>query len=192
VIRVLIVDDHPALRTGVWSMLRVEPGFQPAGAVADADDALEHAEGVRPDVILLDYRLQGDNGMLLCHRLQALEPRPRVLVYSAYPEAELTVPALLAGAHGVINKAEPPDKLVEAIRRVHRGRTVFPSIGAERLQASAARLDVEDRAILAMRVERTPIDEIALTLGMDEAALDDRLRAMIVRLAPAVREAAAG
>ncbi|MGH2978942.1 MAG: response regulator [Solirubrobacterales bacterium] len=191
-IRVLIVDDHPALRTGVWSMLRVEPGFQPAGAVSRAGDALEHAAAVRPDVILVDYRLPGDNGLLLCHRLQALDEKPRVLVYSAYPEAELAVPALLAGADGVINKAAAPDALMDAIRDVSRGRPVFPHIGPERLHASAARLDAEDLAILGMRVDRTPLGEIARTIGMDETALDDRLRGMITRLAPAVRERAAG
>jgi DNA-binding NarL/FixJ family response regulator len=190
VIRVLIVDDHPALRTGVWSMLRVEPGFQPAGAVSDADDALEHAASIRPDVMLVDYRLPGDNGLLLCHRLQQLEHAPHVLMYSAYPEAELAVPALLAGADGVVSKATAPDVLVDAIRRVSRGRTVFPAIAAERLQASAARLDPEDFAILGMRVDRTPLGEIAATLGIEPRMLNDRLRAIITRLAPPVRESA--
>jgi DNA-binding NarL/FixJ family response regulator len=189
-IRVLIVDDHPALRTGVWSMLRVEPGFQPAGAAAGADEALEHAAAVRPDVMLVDYRLAGDNGLLLCHRLQELEHPPRVLVYSAYPEAELAVPALLAGADGVVSKASAPDMLVDAIRKVSRGRTVFPAIGIQRLQASAARLDPEDFAILGMRVERTPVGEIAATLGIEPQTLSDRLRVMITRLAPPVREPA--
>jgi DNA-binding NarL/FixJ family response regulator len=192
VIRVVIVDDHPALRTGVWSMLRVEPGFQPAGAASGADDALEHAAAERPDVMLVDYRLQGDNGLLLCHRLQSLEQRPRVLVYSAYPEAELAVPALLAGADGVMSKAAAPDTLVDAIRRVARGRPVFPHIGPQRLQASAARLHADDLAILGMRVDRTPLSEIAGTLGLEESALDERLRAMIMRLAPPVREPASG
>jgi DNA-binding NarL/FixJ family response regulator len=191
VIRVLIVDDHPALRTGVWSMLRVEPGFQPAGAVSGADDALEHTAAVRPDVVLVDYRLPGDSGLLLCHRLQQMQEPPRVLVYSAYPEAELAVPALLAGADGVINKAAAPDALVTAIRNVVKGRPVFPHIGPERLQASAARLDQEDIAILGMRVDRTPVGEIADTLGIEENALGDRMRAMITRLAPPVREPAA-
>lgn len=173
-------------------MLRVEPGLQPAGAVSDADEAMDHAVAVRPDVILVDYRLPGDNGLLLCHRLQELEHPPRVLVYSAYPETELAVPALLAGADGVVSKATAPDVLVDSIRRVSRGRPVFPAIAAERLQASSARLDPEDFAILGMRVDRTPIGEIARTLGIEPRTLNDRLRAMIVRLAPPVREPAAG
>jgi DNA-binding NarL/FixJ family response regulator len=171
-------------------MLRVEPGLQPAGVASDADEAIEHAAAVRPDVLLVDYRLPGDNGLLLCHRLQEVQHPPRVLVYSAYPEAELAVPALLAGADGVISKATAPDVLVDAIRGVSRGRTVFPAIAAERLQASAARLDPEDFAILSMRVDRTPIGEIASTLGIEPYTLNDRLRAMITRLAPPVREPA--
>jgi DNA-binding NarL/FixJ family response regulator len=190
-IRVLIVDDHPALRAGVWSMLRVEPGLQPAGAVEGADEALEHTAAVRPDVALVDYRLPGDNGLLLCHRLQSLPQPPRVLVYSAYPEAELAVPALLAGADGVISKAAPPDALVTAIRNVFKGKPVFPHIGPERLRASAARLEAEEIAILGMRVDRTPVGEIAGTLGIGHQQLDNRLRTMITRLAPAVREPAA-
>jgi DNA-binding NarL/FixJ family response regulator len=160
--------------------------------VSGADDALEHTTAVRPDVVLVDYRLPGDSGLLLCHRLQSLQEPPRVLVYSAYPEAELAVPALLAGADGVINKAVAPDALVTAIRNVFKGRPVFPHIGPERLRASAARLDEDDIAILGMRVDRTPATDIADTLGIEEATLDDRLRGMIMRLAPPVKEPAAG
>jgi DNA-binding NarL/FixJ family response regulator len=142
-------------------------------------------------VVLVDYRLPGDNGLLLCHRLQSLQQPPRVLVYSAYPEAELAVPALLAGADGVISKAAPPDALVTAIRNVFKGRPVFPHIGPERLRASAARLEAEEIAILGMRVDRTPVGEIAGTLGIERQQLDNRLRTMITRLAPAVKEPAA-
>jgi DNA-binding NarL/FixJ family response regulator len=92
----------------------------------------------------------------------------------------------------VVNKAAPPDALVEAIRNVYRGRTVFPHVGPERLQASAGRLEAEDLAILGMRVDRTPLDQIAGTLGLGQGALDDRLRAMIMRLAPAVRDRVPG
>jgi DNA-binding NarL/FixJ family response regulator len=188
VIRVLIVDDHPALRAGVWSMLRVEPGLQPAGAVSDADDALEHTAAVRPDVILVDYRLPGENGLVLCHRLRELDDPPRVLMYSGYPEAELAVPALLARADGVLSKAAPPDTFVDAIRDVARGRSVFPHIGPERLQASASRLEVDDLPILGMLVERTPLPEVAATLGLGSEQLDARLHAMIRRLAPRVHD----
>ena len=187
-IRVLIVDDHPALRAGVWSMLRVEPGLQPAGAVSGADDALEHTAAVRPYVILVDYRLPGENGLLLCHRLRELDDPPRVLMYSGYPEAELAVPALLARANGVLSKAAPPDTFVDAIRDVARGRAVFPDIGPERLQASASRLDVDDLPILGMLVERTPLSEVAATLGLSPDQLDARLHAMIKRLAPPVHD----
>jgi DNA-binding NarL/FixJ family response regulator len=190
-IRVLIVDDHPAVRAGVWSMLRVEPGLQPAGAVSDADEALERTAAVSPDVVLVDYRLQDGNGLLLCHRLHKLPGAPRVLVYSAYSETELAVPAFLAGASGVLSKGATPDALVEAIRSVARGRRVFRPIRPEHVQAAATRLSPDDLPVLGMLVQGTPLQEVATTLGLSPEQLTARLYAMIARLAPA-REPVAG
>ena len=109
-IRVLIVDDHPAVRAGLWSMLRVEPGLQPAGVVSDADEALARAAAVRPDVVLADYRLPHGNGLYLCRRLNEIGSAAQVLVCSANSAAELAVPALLAGASGVLGKGLRPTR----------------------------------------------------------------------------------
>ena len=136
-IRVVIVDDHPVVRAGVWSMLRVEPGLQPAGAAADAAEGLQRVTAVRPDVVLVDYRLGHGNGLLLCQSLHELATPPRVLVYSAYDETELAVPALIAGASGVLSKDARP-------MRSWRPSAVSPGVGVcsrrsipERVHAAA-------------------------------------------------------
>ncbi len=183
-IRVLVVDDHPALRAGIWSILRVEPGYHPAGAVSDADQALDRVAALKPDVALIDYRLQRDDGLALCHRLRALDDTPGVLMYSAYPAQDLAVPAMVAGASGVLSKSAPPDALMDAIRMVARGRRVFPHLAPELVHAAAARLSPDDLPILGMLVDGTPVPDVAATLRMSREQVTARVRVMIGRLAP--------
>jgi DNA-binding NarL/FixJ family response regulator len=165
-------------------MLRVEPGLQPAGAAADAAKGLERATAVRPDVVVVDYRLGHGNGLLLCQSLNQLAMPPRVLVYSAYDENELAVPALIAGASGVLSKDAPADAFLEAIRRVARGRTVFPPIGPERVHAAAARLSPDDLPVFGMLVGGTRLRDVATTLDLTPKRVAARLDAMLAVLGP--------
>jgi DNA-binding NarL/FixJ family response regulator len=183
-IRVLTVDDHPALRAGVWAMLRSEPGFQPAGAVAEPAEALERAAAVRPDVALVDFRLGRGNGLQLCHDLRRLERPPRTLIYSAYGERVLTVPAMLAGACGVACKDSPPDVLMDSIRRVARGQRVFPPLTANWIRAASRKVPACDLPIFGMLVEGTAMEDVGSTLGLEAAEVSARIEAMIGRVAP--------
>jgi DNA-binding NarL/FixJ family response regulator len=181
-IRVCVVDDHPALRTGLWTVIRSEPGMVFEGSASGADEALELIGQVRPDVVLVDYQLPKEDGLLLCQRLKALRDPPKVLVYSAYSDSALAIPALLAGADGMVSKAAPADELLDTIRRVARGRTALPPISPALIGASAAKLDPEDVPIFSMMMDSTSLSQVAEVMGVEEGELSAHLRAILGKL----------
>ena len=113
-IRVLLVDDHPAMRTGLAAVLAAEPGMVVLGAAASAEELSPALNRTKPDVVLLDYHLPSSDGLVLCRMLKRAVPAPGVLLYSAYADASLAIPAILAGADGLLNKAAPAKELYDA------------------------------------------------------------------------------
>jgi DNA-binding NarL/FixJ family response regulator len=180
-IRVLVVDDHPAVRAGLVAILRTEPGLVPVAAAADPDGALTEARRRHPDVALVDYHLREGDGLLLCWDLKSLPAPPRVLIYSAFADANLGLPAAIAGADGLVDKGTPTHDLFERVRTVARGGTAL-QVTAEAMTAAAARLETRDLPILGMLMERTPTAEIAKVLRLDEGELGSRVEAMLRRL----------
>ncbi len=154
-IRMLLVDDHPALRTGLTAVLRAEPGLVPLGTAASEDELWPALNRTKPDVVLLDYHLPPADGLVLCRRIKRTMPPPAVLLYSAYADASLVIPALLAGADGVVNKGAPANELYDAIRTVARGEKVMPPITRELLDSAQGRLDPEDIPVLMMALDGT-------------------------------------
>jgi len=182
VIRILIVDDHPAMRAGLTAVLRAEPGFVPLDAATSDKDLWPTLNRTRPDVVVLDYHLPGDDGVVLCRAIKRRLPAPAVLLYSAYADAALTIPARLAGADGVVSKSVPANELYDAIRRVARGERVLPPLSRELLDDAGNRLDADELPILGMTLEGTPLLEIAATLGVEPAQIAHRIDRMIKRL----------
>jgi two-component system response regulator DevR len=182
VIRVCVVDDHPALRTGLWTVIRCEPGMGFAGSASRTDEAVRLVERVQPDVVLVDYQLPEEDGILLCQRLKSLPDPPKVIVYSAYSDAILAIPAILAGADAIANKAVLADELLDTIRLVARGRRAMPPVSSGLRETSAAKLAPEEVPVFSMVMDRTPLAEIAETTGIDERELGARLRAMLGKL----------
>jgi DNA-binding NarL/FixJ family response regulator len=181
-IRMLLVDDHPALRTGLTAVLRAEPGLVPLGTAADEEELWPALNRTKPDVVLLDYHLPPADGLVLCRRIKRTMPPPRVLLYSAYADASLVIPAMLAGADGVVNKGAPAPELYDAVRTVARGERVMPPLSRELLDAAHARLDDEDIPVLMMALDGTPEGEIARTIGVPAEEMAHRLDRMIARL----------
>jgi DNA-binding NarL/FixJ family response regulator len=182
VIRILIVDDHPALQAGLLAVLRSEPGLVPVGTASGEFDMWPAIQRSRPDVVLLDYHLPPSDGLQLCRRLKRLVHAPAVVLFSAYADSRLVVAAMLAGADGLINKATPALELYDAIRTVAGGDTVMPAIGPAAHEAAAQALEPDDLSILGMALDGVPRDEIARVLRLAPETLSDRLDAMIARL----------
>ncbi len=179
---VMIVDDHPAVREGLSSMLHVEPGLATVALAASAREALAEAVRFRPAVVVVDYHLPDEDGLALCLRLKAGPTPPAVLLYSAFADDTLTVLAVIAGADGLVSKTADPDDVVAAVAAVARGERLDVATTRQVMEATGSRLDPADLPILGMLVHRTPPSEIAATLQISEEWLTARRWAMLACL----------
>ena len=103
-ITVAIVDDHHAIRLGLRAALLSEAGLEPVGSAANAGETEVLLYRTRPDVVLLDYHLPGMDGLTLCRRIKSDIPAPAVILYSAFADPSMTVPAIVAGADAIVHK----------------------------------------------------------------------------------------
>jgi DNA-binding NarL/FixJ family response regulator len=181
-IRVAIADDHHAVRLGLQTAIDAEPGLTLAGSASNAAELAPMLYRNQPDVLLLDYHLPDGDGLTLCRTIKSDVPAPRVILYSAFAESSMTVPAIVAGADGVVHKGVQPRELFHAIRKVAGGGDALPPVSGDLLAAAGLALDDEDLPILGMLVERTPTSEIAETLRLDTADVKQRIMRMLGRL----------
>jgi DNA-binding NarL/FixJ family response regulator len=138
VIRVLIVDDHAVVRSGVRLLLDAEPDIETVGEAGDGPEAIAGARRLRPDVILLDLTLPGDSGIDVLPGLRAVAPEARVLVLSMHDDPQYLRAAFAAGASGYVLKDAADAELVQSVRDVHAGRQyVHPAMGARLARAEA-------------------------------------------------------
>jgi DNA-binding NarL/FixJ family response regulator len=121
VIRILVVDDHPIVREGLVSVLADEPDFEVVGASGSAEEALDLAERLHPDVLLLDLELPGMSGIEALSHLARRAPQVRVLVFTAYDADEQVFGAIRAGARGYLLKGASAGEIARAVRTVHGG-----------------------------------------------------------------------
>jgi len=182
VVRVAVVDDHAAIRLGLTAAVEAQPGLVCAGVAANAEEMYPLLHRTRPDVVVLDYHLPRVDGLELCRRIKSDVLAPAVLLYSAYADAALVVPSLVAGADGVVHKSASTRELFEAIRVVASGGLSMPPLIPELLAAAGAALHAQDRPLLDLLVEGTPRGELAVSLGLSTSALDERIGDMLARL----------
>jgi DNA-binding NarL/FixJ family response regulator len=181
-IRVLVVDDHPAVRAGVRELLAAQPDIPTVTAVANARDAMSAARAQPFDVAIVDYHLPDRNGLALTRQLHTLPAPPRVLIYSAFADTSLAVAALVAGADGICDKSRADTDLCHAIRAVAGGVPVLPAMRPQAMRAITARMETDDLPILAMLVGRVAPEDIAHVLGISLGWLEARRWAILQRL----------
>jgi DNA-binding NarL/FixJ family response regulator len=122
VISVLIVDDHPVVRTGLEAILRTEPGLSPVGSAQDGPGLWRLLRRTRPDVVVLDRNLVQEDGLEICRALRAEPAAPAVVMYTVDPGDDLREQALAAGAAAVVDKGADPAILLDALRVAGRRR----------------------------------------------------------------------
>ncbi|HEU4701772.1 MAG TPA: response regulator transcription factor [Conexibacter sp.] len=173
-ISVVIVDDHHAVRLGLHAALTSEPGVAPVGAAASAAELAPLLYRCRPDVVVLDYNLPDADGLKVCRDVKATVPAPAVIVYSAFADDAMTIPAIVAGADGILDKGVPARELFTAIHAVVAGHKALPPVTRDQLLAAGAVLDAEDLPVLSMLVEGTSPRAIAEALRLDDRTLHRR------------------
>lgn len=121
-IRVLVADDHPVVRSGIKDILADLPDIAIAGEAENGHEALDKVRNESVDVVLLDISMPGKSGIDVLHRIRRERPDVHVLVLSIYAEDQYAIRLLRAGASGYMTKESAPDQLVTAIRDVAKGK----------------------------------------------------------------------
>lgn len=176
-IRVLLVDDQPLLRTGFRMILESQPDFEVVGEAGDGAAAVRRVAEVDPDVVLMDVRMPGTDGLDATREIVARHPRSRVLVLTTFDTDEYAVSALRDGASGFLLKDVPPAELLSAIRSVANGDAVVSPRVTRRL------LDAYARSLPDPRRAAPPLD------GSSLAALTEREREVLSELAQGLSNA---
>jgi DNA-binding NarL/FixJ family response regulator len=132
-IHTLIADDHPLFRDGLRALLESVPDMQVVGEAASGDEVLTRAATLQPDVILMDIKMPGLNGIEATRRILQTNPHIRVLILTMFEDDESVFAAMRAGARGYLLKGAVQEETLRAIRAVASGEAIFGPAVAERL-----------------------------------------------------------
>ena len=184
-IRVLVVDDHPVVRQGLRTFLDVQDDLTVVGEAADGAEAVAVADELRPDVILLDLKMPGADGVEALRGLRASGNPARVLVITSFTEPAAVLPAVRAGAAGYVYKDVDPPALAAAIRAVHAGHVLLHPDVARLLAAGESptvHLTPRERDVLAGIARGRANREIARDLGLSEKTVKTHVSAVLTKL----------
>jgi DNA-binding NarL/FixJ family response regulator len=181
-IRVLVVDDHPAVRLGIRRLLGDQPDFVLAGVTGTAEAAISIAEREPIDVVVSDYHLGSRNGLWLSRKLKRLSGPPRVLIYSAFADGTLAAGCVVAEADGLVSKGRVGAELCDAIRGVARGWRLPPHVPQPLAGMMRDRLDPGEQAIFGMLLAGIAPAEVARTLDLSRSELESRLSSLLGKI----------
>jgi len=203
-VRILVVDDHPLTRDALASLL-AQGGFQVVGEAADGSEALELAERLQPDLVLLDLSMPGLDGLAVLPRLRAACPRCEVVVLTASGTEENLLAAIRGGAAGYLLKSEPPERIVAFLHGVAKGEAALSGEVARRLLDQvriggrrgggvpdhiAGALSAREVEVLLLLDDHLSTDDIAKRLYISEHTVRSHVKSLMRKLGVSSRREA--
>ena len=175
--KVMLVDDHPIMRSGLRDVLEASGRFEVVGQAGDGEEAVRTVGELEPEVIVMDVIMPNKDGIDACREIQEFLPETRVLMLTASSEEDAVIEAIAAGATGYLHKYSRPEELVQAVLDVAEGRLripdkviskVFAMVRADRELASrqaSAKLTALERDVLTLFASGTSYSEMADVRG---------------------------
>jgi NarL family two-component system response regulator LiaR len=200
-IRVLIVDDHAVVREGLRTFLELQDGIEVVGEASDGTEALEQAEQLEPDVVLMDLVMPRLDGVGAMRQLRERSPQIRVIVLTSFLDDDRLLPAIQAGAAGYLLKDVEPTELAQAVRTASAGQAMLnPAVAARLVEAIAEnrapgvqpeRLTRREQEVLEQIAHGRSNKRIARELGISEKTVKAHVGHMLAKLGVADRTQAA-
>lgn len=190
-LRVVLVDDHEVLRAGTRQILETADDITVVAEADDGDSALRMVKELQPDVVLVDIRLPGDSGIEVARQVSSSSPDCKVVILSAYDDANYLHAALAAGVAGYLLKTMPRDELINAVRAAGLGTTVLDASMMSQLTQSpshssagneGASLTTRERQVIELVAEGLPNKAIASRLGISARTIEGHLNHVFAKL----------
>jgi NarL family two-component system response regulator LiaR len=196
-IRVVIVDDHAVVRSGLKFFFMASDEFELVGEAADGEQAVQLCAQVRPDVVLMDLLMQGYSGIDATRAIRKCCPQVQIIALTSFEESELVQGALAAGAIGYLLKNVSADELTDAIRAAYAGRPTLAPEAAQALirvathhQPPGHDLTPREREVLALMVEGLNNPEIARRLVVSLSTVKFHVSGILSKLGASSRSEA--
>jgi DNA-binding NarL/FixJ family response regulator len=183
-VRVLVVDDQQLVRDGIASLLGIQPGIEVVGTAADGHEALQRAADLDPDVVLMDVRMPGLDGVEATRALRRTRPSCRVVMLTTFDDDQYVTLALRAGADGYLLKDLGAAELADAVRLAHRGVAQLDAAVARRLAAALPGAELTPRELDILRLVATGATnrEIAARVYLSEGTVKNHVSRILTRL----------
>ncbi|MFF9690915.1 response regulator [Streptomyces sp. NPDC014623] len=192
IIKVLLVDDHQVVRRGLRTFLEIQEDIEIVGEASNGAEGVARTEELRPDVVLMDIKMPGTDGIEALRRLSELDNPAKVLIVTSFTEQRTVVPALRAGASGYVYKDVDPDALAGAIRSVHAGHVLLqPEVAGALLAQDDAdgngtgrgsTLTEREREVLGLIADGRSNREIARALVLSEKTVKTHVSNILMKL----------
>lgn len=191
-IKVLIADDHPVVREGLFAMLNRQPDFKVIGEAKDGVEAVEMARRLEPDVVLMDLRMPGVDGVEAMRQIRSTNPDIKFIILTTYSDDEYIFSGIEAGARAYLLKDAPREELFKAIRAVYKGESLIQPVVASRLidrfaelsrkAPSGEQLTERELEILQLMAKGAANKEISAQLSIAESTVKTHISNIFQKL----------